>query len=80
MLWGGYLTAELGMRYHADSEDRYQQDDAYSIQNGRMSLFLAGQPGSQANRITTALPSQAIGWENGRRVSSRSPLVCAMRM
>lgn len=54
MLWGGYLTAELGMRYHADSEDRYQQDDAYSIQNGRMSLFLAGQPGSQANRITTA--------------------------
>ena len=27
MLYGGYFTAEIGMRYHADSEDRYQQDD-----------------------------------------------------
>ena len=54
MLGGGYFTAELGVRYHADSEDRFQQDDGYSIQNGRMSLFLAGLPGSNANRITTA--------------------------
>ena len=54
MLGGGYFTAELGVRYHADSEDRFQQDDAYSIQGGRMSLFLAGLPGSNANRITTA--------------------------
>ena len=54
MLGGGYFTTELGVRYHADSEDRFQQDDGYSIQNGRMSLFLAGLPGSNANRITTA--------------------------
>lgn len=54
MLGGGYLTAELGLRYHADSEDRYQQDDAYSMQHGRMNLFLKGLPGSNANRITTA--------------------------
>ena len=54
MLGGGYFTAELGVRYHADSEDRFQQDDGYSIQNGRMSLFLTGLPGSNANRITTA--------------------------
>lgn len=54
MLGGGYLTAEMGVRYHADSEDRFQQDDAYAIQGGRMSLFLAGQPGDNANRITTA--------------------------
>lgn len=54
MLGGGYLTAELGLRYHADSEDRFQQDDGYSMQDGRMSLFLTGLPGSNANRITTA--------------------------
>ena len=54
MLWGGYLTAEMGLRYHADSEDRFQHDDAYAMQDGRMSLFLAGLPGSQSNRITTA--------------------------
>lgn len=54
MLGGGYLTAELGIRYHADSEDRFQQDDSYSMKDGRMSLFLAGVPGSNANRITTA--------------------------
>ena len=54
MLWDGYLTAELGLRYHADSEDRFQQDDGYSMQGGRMQLFLKGLPGSNANRITTA--------------------------
>ncbi len=54
MLWNGYLTAELGLRYHADSEDRFQQDDGYSMQGGRMRLFRAGLPGSNANRITTA--------------------------
>ncbi len=54
MLCGGYLTAELGVRYHADSEDRFQHDDGYAMQGGRMSLFLAGLPGSNANRITTA--------------------------
>ena len=54
MLMGGYFTAEAGLRYHADSEDRFQQDDAYAMQNGTMTLFLEGLPGSQANRITTA--------------------------
>lgn len=54
MVGGGYLTAELGLRYHADSEDRFQQDDGYSMQDGRMHLFLAGLPGSNANRVTTA--------------------------
>lgn len=54
MLFGGYFTAEAGLRYHADSEDRFQQDDGYAMQQGKMDLFLAGMPGSQANRITTA--------------------------
>lgn len=54
LLGGGYLTAEAGLRYHTDSEDRYQQDDGYAMNNGQMSLFNEGLPGSQANRITTA--------------------------
>lgn len=49
-----YMTSELGLRYHHDSEDRYQHDDGYSIVGGVMELFRAGEPGSQSNRITSA--------------------------
>ena len=49
-----YLQLEAGARYHADLEDRFQHDASYSIEGGKMSLFRAGQPGSQSNRITTA--------------------------
>ena len=49
-----YLQLEAGARYHADLEDRFQHDDSYSIEGGKMSLFRAGLPGSQSNRITTA--------------------------
>lgn len=48
------MDAEAGLRYHTDAEDRFQWDDAYSIQNHQMKLFLAGIQGSNANRITTA--------------------------
>lgn len=53
-LGGGFFTTELGLRYHADLEDRFQHDDSYSMREGKMELFLAGLPGSSANRITTA--------------------------
>ncbi|MDZ7780725.1 MAG: TonB-dependent receptor [Gemmatimonadota bacterium] len=45
---------ELGVRYHEDDEDRFQHEDLYSIDNGRMTLETAGAPGSQANRISSA--------------------------
>lgn len=53
---------ELGLRYHHDEEDRFQWDDAYSMQQRKMQLFYAGQPGSQSNRITaaTALATYAL--------------------
>ena len=51
---GGWLTAEIGLRYHVDDEDRFQQDDGYAMHNGRMQFFLPGLPGSNANRITEA--------------------------
>lgn len=53
-LWQGYLNMEVGARYHADLEDRYQHDDSYSIQGGKMTLYRAGFGGDQSNRITAA--------------------------
>lgn len=49
-----FWDAEVGLRYHLDKEDRFQWDDAYSIENKKMKLFLAGIHGSNANRITSA--------------------------
>jgi Fe(3+) dicitrate transport protein len=45
---------EVGARYHRDSEDRFQHEDAYRMQDGRMVLTTAGAPGSQDNRIGEA--------------------------
>jgi len=47
-------TLELSARYHEDSEDRFQQDDRYTIVNGAMALSSAGLPGSQDNRVGDA--------------------------
>lgn len=45
---------EFGIRYHYDKEDRFQQEDLYSITDGVMNLTSEGAPGSQANRHATA--------------------------
>ena len=45
---------EYGIRYHYDEEDRFQQEDRYSITNGVMALTSAGAPGSNANRVGKA--------------------------
>lgn len=45
---------EIGVRFHWDEEDRFQQEDDYGIRNGRMYLAAAGAPGSQANRVASA--------------------------
>jgi Fe(3+) dicitrate transport protein len=52
----GGLSHELQVsaRYHEDEEDRFQQDDRFSIVNGTMTLTTPGAPGSQANRIGEA--------------------------
>jgi Fe(3+) dicitrate transport protein len=47
-------TLEIGARYHRDSEDRFQHDDAFRMENGLMVLTLAGAPGSQDNRVARA--------------------------
>ncbi len=45
---------EASVRYHQDSEDRFQQDDLYTNVNGMLQLASAGAPGSQDNRLGEA--------------------------
>ena len=45
---------EFGLRVHEDEEDRFQEEDGYSMQAGRMVLTSFGDPGSQSNRISGA--------------------------
>ncbi|HUG52429.1 MAG TPA: TonB-dependent receptor, partial [Vicinamibacteria bacterium] len=45
---------EAGVRYLADQEDRFQQDDAYRMAGGGMTLTRAGAPGSQTNQVVSA--------------------------
>ncbi|HUP24654.1 MAG TPA: TonB-dependent receptor [Thermoanaerobaculia bacterium] len=45
---------ELGLRWHEDEEDRFQEDDRYQMLGGRRVLTALGQPGSQDNRVAEA--------------------------
>ncbi|MBI4520892.1 MAG: TonB-dependent receptor [Gemmatimonadetes bacterium] len=51
---GAAHDLEIGVRYHRDQEDRFQNDDAYRMTNGRMVLTRRGAPGSQENRVNDA--------------------------
>lgn len=46
---------ELGARYHYDEEDRFQWVDLYNINDGIMNLTNEGIPGTDANRISSAV-------------------------
>ena len=43
----------IGARVHQDEEDRFQEEDAYRLEGGRLVLTTAGAAGSQANRISS---------------------------
>jgi Fe(3+) dicitrate transport protein len=45
---------EAGVRYHADQEDRFQNQDGYRMVGGLMELTSEGAPGSQSNRVSDA--------------------------
>jgi Fe(3+) dicitrate transport protein len=47
-------NVEVGIRLHADEEDRFQWDDGYRMTPGGMVRTSAGVPGSQANRLGEA--------------------------
>lgn len=50
----GRHTLEAGARYHEDLEDRFQHDDGYRMEAGRMVVTSRGAPGSQSNRVSEA--------------------------
>jgi Fe(3+) dicitrate transport protein len=43
----------IGLRVHEDEEDRFQEEDAYQLEDGDLILTTAGVPGSQANRVSS---------------------------
>lgn len=45
---------QIGLRWHEDEEDRFQEDDLYAMRGGELVLTKTGAPGSQANRIGEA--------------------------
>ena len=45
---------EVGLRYHEDEEDRFQDEQYYSMLAGELVLDRIGAPGSQANRVSGA--------------------------
>lgn len=49
-----FQDLEIGIRYHEDSEDRFQWKDKFAIQNGEMIRTTVAAKGSDANRITSA--------------------------
>jgi len=60
---------EAGVRLHQDQEDRFQENDHYRMESGRMILTTEGTPGTQDNRIgsATALAvflQDRIEWED----------------
>ncbi|HUP02014.1 MAG TPA: TonB-dependent receptor [Gemmatimonadota bacterium] len=50
----GRHEIELGGRYHADEEDRFQHADLYQMVDGRMVRTTAGAPGSGSNQVSEA--------------------------
>ena len=48
------IALTLGFRLHEDEEDRFQKQDGYRMQDGRLVLTTAAAPGSKTNRVSTA--------------------------
>lgn len=60
---------EIGVRYHQDEEDRFQQDDGYQMLNSQMLLTRRGAAGSQSNQVARAAAvagfvADTISWGN----------------
>ena len=45
---------EIGLRLHEDEEDRFQEEDLFSMRGGSLVLDELGVPGSNANRVGDA--------------------------
>lgn len=53
--WGASQhELEIGVRYHEDSEDRFQDEDRYAMQGGNLIRTTDNPPGSNANQVVEA--------------------------
>ena len=53
--WGGSAhQIELGLRYHEDSEDRFQDEDRYSMRGGSLQRTTDNAPGTHTNQLVEA--------------------------
>ncbi|MEE9141441.1 MAG: TonB-dependent receptor, partial [Gammaproteobacteria bacterium] len=50
----GLTQLEFGFRVHEDEEDRFQDEDGYRMDNGRLVLTTDNPGGSQSNRVSDA--------------------------
>ncbi len=48
------ITLNAGFRIHEDEEDRFQHQDGYRMEDGRLVLTTAAASGSQTNRVSDA--------------------------
>jgi len=55
------LRSIVGVRFHKDEEDRFQDDDRFRMENGVMVLTTDGAPGSATNRVSDA-QANSIFW------------------
>jgi len=51
---GAAHRLDFGVRVHRDQEDRFQHEDGYRMDGGRLVLTDPGSPGSQDNRVSSA--------------------------
>ncbi len=51
---GADIGLTFGMRLHEDEEDRFQDDDAYRMEDGLLVLTTDAEPGTATNRVSTA--------------------------
>lgn len=54
VLGGMTHNITIGGRIHSDEEDRYQKEDAYSLNTGVLALTTSGPAGGTTNRVTGA--------------------------
>ncbi|HVR44900.1 MAG TPA: TonB-dependent receptor [Thermoanaerobaculia bacterium] len=51
---GAEHSVEIGGRWHEDAEDRFQEDERWSMLGGSLSFVDSLAPGSNANRVSSA--------------------------
>jgi len=68
--WGSVsMRSLLGVRFHKDEEDRFQDDDKFRMDNGVMVMTDDGAPGSATNRVSDAKAS-SVFWTGDIDVGS----------